>query len=204
MFENIVVDPTVRPIISTGLSKTQKQSKSKFTREDDLKLIQLVMSRNDRDWVWISQQMPNRNPRQCRERWYNYLDPSLHKGGWTPEEDQLLLEKKKEMGPHWNAIARFFKGRSGNSVRNRWLLIMRHEEKNNNDSTQEPIEVKIPPIVPPDLERKIIQQKMTFSIDTNNCCKRLNSHIDTVLIPKNPVNLFLCTDEEVNFLDFFD
>ena len=203
MFDNIVVDPTVRPIISTGLSKTQKQSKSKFSPEDDLKLIQLVMSRNDRDWVWIAQQMSNRNPRQCRERWYNYLDPSLHKGGWTPEEDQLLLEKKKEMGPHWNAIARFFRGRSGNSVRNRWLLIMRHEEKNNNDMLQEPVEIKIPPIVPADLEREIVQKK-TFSIDTDNCCKRLAAHIDTVLMPKDSINIFIDSPESLDFLDFFN
>ena len=67
----IIIDPAVRPIISTGLSKTQKQAKSKFSKEDDLKLISLVMSRNDRDWVWIAQQMTNRNPRQCRERYKN-------------------------------------------------------------------------------------------------------------------------------------
>ena len=199
----IIIDPAVRPIISTGLSKTQKQAKSKFSKEDDLKLISLVMSRNDRDWVWIAQQMTNRNPRQCRERWYNYLDPSLHKGGWTPEEDRLLMEKKKEMGPHWNAIARFFSGRSGNSVRNRWLLIMRHEEKSNNDLSQEPIEIRIPPIVPPDLEEQIIKKK-TLSFDTDSCCVRLSNHLDKVLIPKSDINLFIIAEEEMDFLMNFD
>ena len=200
---DIAVDLGVRPIISTDLSKNkQKQSKSKFSREDDIKLISLVMSRNDRDWVWISQQMPNRNPRQCRERWYNYLDPSLHKGGWSKEEDQLLLEKKKEMGPHWNAIARFFSGRSGNSVRNRWLLIMRHEEKNNTDNTQEPIEIKIPPIVPADLQKEIFEKKYTKSDEMKIDESDISDKFDDLLMPKEKLDLFSHsgTDQELFYL----
>ncbi|EAY01795.1 Myb-like DNA-binding domain containing protein [Trichomonas vaginalis G3] len=188
--------PAVRPIISTSLSKNGKQSKCKFTREDDLKLISLVMSRPERDWVWISQQMANRNPRQCRERWYNYLDPSLQKGGWTPEEDQLLIEKKKEMGPHWNAIARFFAGRSGNSVRNRWLLIMRHEEKNNTD-VPEPVEVKIPPIIPAgiEVETEVLHPQTNISLDEK---------LDSILMPREDVNMFNTSVDDFDFLLNFE
>ena len=32
-----------------------------------------------------------RSPKQCRERWNNYLDPSKDHGEWTPEEDRSLF-----------------------------------------------------------------------------------------------------------------
>ena len=114
---------------STNTAKIAKPGKCKFTQEEDIKLVHLIMSRKEHDWSWIASQMPNRNPRQCRERWANYLDPNLHKGAWTDEEDQIILEKKKIHGQKWSVIASFLKGRSGNDVRNRWLMIMRHNGK---------------------------------------------------------------------------
>ena len=106
-----------------------KPAKSKFTLEEDEVLTQLVMTSVVLDWNQIAAKMPNRNPRQCRERWQNYLDPHLTQNEWTEEEDKLIIQKQEELGPRWNAIARFFKGRSGNSIRNRYLMIQRHNEK---------------------------------------------------------------------------
>ena len=103
--------------------------KSKFTPEEDKKLLQLVQNSTDVDWSYIASQLPNRNPRQCRERWQNYLNPDLKAQIWTEEEDRLILERYNEMGPHWNAIGRTFVGRSGNAVRNRYLVLMRHQKK---------------------------------------------------------------------------
>lgn len=117
------------PQFPTNAGKITKTSKCKFTQEEDIKLVHLIMARKEHDWSWIASQMPNRNPRQCRERWANYLDPNLHKGAWTEEEDQIILEKKKIHGQKWSIIASYLKGRSGNDVRNRWLMIMRHNGK---------------------------------------------------------------------------
>lgn len=166
--------------------KEGKSGKCKFTPEDDVRLVQLVMSRADRDWIWISQQMVNRNPRQCRERWHNYLDPSLQRGGWTPEEDKLLIEKKKEMGPHWNAIARFFSGRSGNSIRNRWLLILRHEEKMNEKS-----------ISTEDSSRKSEAEPSSTTANTSNGKQpTIDDYIDTLFKPSHPVDIFSTTGND--------
>ena len=38
-----------------------------------------------------SEQQYFRRPKQCRERWRNYLDPDISKGDWTPAEDNTLL-----------------------------------------------------------------------------------------------------------------
>ena len=34
--------------------------------------------------------MPERNGKQCRERWVNHLGPRLRKGSWDDEEKETL------------------------------------------------------------------------------------------------------------------
>lgn len=104
----------------------------KFSPVDDAKLIKLVSKMDKVDWVKISHKMKNKTPRQCRERWNNYLNPELHQVEWSEEEDTLLMNKFNEIGAHWNEIAKFFKGRSGNNVRNRFLTLSRRNRKNKN------------------------------------------------------------------------
>lgn len=107
----------------------QKIVKSKFTPEEDQKLFNLVNGLQEVDWSAIAKQFSHRNSRQCRERWQNYLNPNLIKDNWTEEDDRLLLDRYNEMGPHWNAIGRTLGNRSGNSVRNRYLVLMRFQQK---------------------------------------------------------------------------
>lgn len=33
----------------------------------------------------------NRNGKQCRERWYNFLNPEINREPFTSEEDLLIL-----------------------------------------------------------------------------------------------------------------
>jgi hypothetical protein len=63
--------------------------------------------------------MPDLTPRvflpsphwQCRERWLNHLDPSINKGEWTEEEDQILLKAQAQWGNSWTKIAELLPGR---------------------------------------------------------------------------------------------
>ena len=121
------------------VSQTKKEipikwKKNKFTPEEDRKLESLIQKYGAGDWLNISQMMGTRNPRQCRERWNNYLNPQLRVDPWTIEEDQLLVMKYQELGPHWAKIARCFMHRSDNSVRNRWQLLLRQSAKRNSSS----------------------------------------------------------------------
>jgi hypothetical protein len=101
--------------------------KVKFTPQEDQELIRLVGEIGTKDWVQIANQLGSRNPRQCRERYKNYLDPSINHGEWSAAEDALLIQKYGELGPKWNAISKSFNDRSDNSLRNRWNLIGRHK-----------------------------------------------------------------------------
>lgn len=99
--------------------------KVKFTEEEDKKLRRIIRQYGTRNWLKVSSLMKTRNPRQCRERWNNYLNPDLTNDPWTPEEDRLLEEKYAELGQSWNAISKFFVGRSDNSLRNRYMKLSR-------------------------------------------------------------------------------
>lgn len=35
--------------------------------------------------------LPGRLGKQCRERWFNHLDPTVKKTEWTPHEDEVLF-----------------------------------------------------------------------------------------------------------------
>ncbi|CAE7520618.1 MYB3R3, partial [Symbiodinium sp. KB8] len=65
--------------------------------------------------------------RQCRERWFNHLDPSIKKDPWSAEEDRILEEAQCSIGNKWCEIAKLLPGRSENSVKNRWNSAMRRK-----------------------------------------------------------------------------
>lgn len=58
----------------------------------------------------ISDHMPGRVGKQCRERYLNHLDPSLRHGPWTDEEEQLLLSLHARLNNQWAEIARQIPG----------------------------------------------------------------------------------------------
>jgi hypothetical protein len=105
----------------------------KFTPEDDERLANLIRQHGSKDWFVIAMIMGNRNARQCRDRYNNYLNPGLHHGEWTHEEDELLRAKHKEYGAKWHKISAFFVNRSDIGLRNRWLILARHKAREERD-----------------------------------------------------------------------
>jgi hypothetical protein len=77
--------------------------------------------------------MHPRIPRQCRERWTQYLNPSVQNPPWTPEEDILLAKKFNEFGPRWKAITACFTNRSRNSIKNHWMTKLKHKDQSESD-----------------------------------------------------------------------
>ena len=103
--------------------------KQKFTEDDDRKLIQLVQQFGTKSWAEVAAAMGNRNQRQCKERWMNYLSPMVRNTPWTPEEDELLKQKVSELGQKWVRIAKFFPMRTDINIKNRYLVLMRRSRK---------------------------------------------------------------------------
>lgn len=108
--------------------------KNPFTFEEDELLQKLVDSYGTNNWKTISILMKkynfNRNVRQCKDRYYHYLDPRIkQKVEWTDDEDNFLLCKVAEMGNKWKAMESYFPGRTDISLRNRYKLLLRKESK---------------------------------------------------------------------------
>lgn len=98
---------------------TSNTVRKKFTEAEDRKLIALVSQYGARRWNRIAKEMEGRSGRQCRDRFQNYLNPAIYIREWTPQEDERLIEKIKEVGPRFKTLSKFFPGRSHNDVMNR-------------------------------------------------------------------------------------
>jgi hypothetical protein len=99
--------------------------KHKFTSAEDALLCSIVEEIGTVDWTIVARRMSPFTTRQCRERWTNYLHPTIGNTQWTPAEDQFLEMKYAEIGPNWRAIAALFPTRSKNNVKNRWNRLQR-------------------------------------------------------------------------------
>ena len=109
---------------------------NKFSYVEDKRLKELVSKYGEKDWVLISSMMKGRNSRQCRERWTHHLSPHINQKEFTIEEDQLLLAKYDELGPHWKIISQFFEGRTDQMIKNRFYLLQRQIKREINGFKQ--------------------------------------------------------------------
>jgi hypothetical protein len=99
---------------------TTPARKQPFTEAEDDLIRDFVRANGAKNWHYIASRLENRTPKQCRERWHNHLDPSIHKGPWSADEDQILAEKQIILGNKWAEIARCLPGRTEGLVKNRW------------------------------------------------------------------------------------
>ncbi|CAE7267750.1 MYB3R3 [Symbiodinium sp. KB8] len=99
--------------------------KGPWTDEEDKLVIALVARLGTKKWSLIAQCLNGRLGKQCRERWYNHLDPSINKGPFTVEEDIQLLTTKIRDGTKWASIAAQMPGRTDNMLKNRYNSTLR-------------------------------------------------------------------------------
>lgn len=110
-----------------------KLHKNPFSIEEDKLILKLVEIIGENNWVDIAKYMKkknyDRNSRQCRDRYYHYLNPNINKLMWSKEEDDLLMEKVENEGKKWKKFEKFFPGRTEVQLRNRYNLLARKMEK---------------------------------------------------------------------------
>ncbi|KAI4966900.1 hypothetical protein ZWY2020_035615 [Hordeum vulgare] len=75
----------------------------KNTEDEILKAA--VMKYGKNQWARISSLLVRKSAKQCKARWYEWLDPSIKKTEWTREEDEKLLQLAKLMPTQWRTIA---------------------------------------------------------------------------------------------------
>lgn len=75
----------------------------KNTEDEVLKAA--VMKYGLNQWARISSLLVRKSAKQCKARWYEWLDPAIKKTEWTREEDEKLLHLAKLMPTQWRTIA---------------------------------------------------------------------------------------------------
>ena len=114
------------PICNTSESSTLRK---RFSPQEDMLIKNLALNK-ELSWDDIAKRLPGRTGRQCRDRYNNYLNKLVIHKEWSPEEDKIIIQKYKELGPRWAQISNFLEGRSGNNVKNRWYKYIIKRENN--------------------------------------------------------------------------
>ncbi|XP_059303412.1 uncharacterized protein LOC132055548 isoform X1 [Lycium ferocissimum] len=113
----------------------------KWSADEDKRLKVAVMLFHPKSWKNLGQSVPWRTPIwkkvapyvpgrthvQCRERWFNSLDPSLKLDPWTKEEDLKLKSAIDEHGYSWSKVAACVHPRTDNQCRRRWKALFPNE-----------------------------------------------------------------------------
>ncbi|KAG1171261.1 hypothetical protein G6F70_005088 [Rhizopus microsporus] len=103
-------------------SPRPSRERAPWTPEEDnlLRLAVQLYGDKTEKWSKIAACVPGRTNKNCRKRWFHSLDPSLRKGAWTDEEDQLLREGVSKYPNQWSKIADMLEGRTDDQCAKRW------------------------------------------------------------------------------------
>ncbi|KAH1239308.1 Transcription factor MYB88 [Glycine max] len=112
-----------------GESKKKERHIVTWTQEEDDILREQIGIHGTENWAIIASKFKDKTTRQCRRRWYTYLNSDFKKGGWSAEEDMLLCEAQKVFGNRWTEIAKVVSGRTDNAVKNRFSTLCRKKQK---------------------------------------------------------------------------
>ncbi|KAL8137171.1 hypothetical protein V2J09_003172 [Rumex salicifolius] len=109
--------------------------KGAWAAEEDAKLVEFVGLYGHGRWSSLAQAAGlQRTGKSCRLRWMNYLRPNVRHGGFSLDEQLLILQLHFRWGNRWAKIAEQLPGRTDNDIKNYWRTrILKHAKHLNCD-----------------------------------------------------------------------
>ncbi len=86
------------------VSQSKPTANRPWSKEEDNEIVAFVDRFGPRSWSLIASRLPGRKGKQCRERWYNQLDPSINTLPWTASEDFVLIQAHQAVPAHFFLI----------------------------------------------------------------------------------------------------
>ena len=120
--------------------------KGPWTIVEDEALMEWVKLEGPTKWTICATKVPGRSGKQCRERWFNTLDPDVKKGDWQEAEDKIIFRLYHRVGPKWTEMAKYLPGRTDNSIKNRFYSTIRKAKNKTSETLFDPIAVPEAPI----------------------------------------------------------
>ncbi|XP_028804586.1 transcription factor MYB88-like isoform X2 [Neltuma alba] len=156
-------------------SKKKERHIVSWTQEEDDILREQISIHGTDNWTIIASKFKDKTTRQCRRRWYTYLNSDFKKGGWSPEEDMLLCEAQKIFGNRWTEIAKVVSGRTDNAVKNRFTTLCKKRAKYEALAKEN----NSPPLINSNNKRIIFQQVYTTDAASEAAAsiKKIRAHI---------------------------
>ncbi|UYV75368.1 CDC5L, partial [Cordylochernes scorpioides] len=102
--------------------------------EDEI-LKAAVMKYGKNQWSRIASLLHRKSAKQCKARWYEWLDPSIKKTEWTREEEEKLLHLAKLMPTQWRTIAPII-GRTAAQCLEHYEYLLDQAQRKEADGTQ--------------------------------------------------------------------
>jgi hypothetical protein len=137
--DDVSVDDNANDANADSVADTQSNPRatgifSRWTPQEDATLTSAVTNTHKKKygngyrvhWDAVAALVTGRTRKQCVNRWYAFLDPSIvratgRSGNWAEDEDIKLKESVRLNGDQsWAAIAALVPGRTGKQCRMRW------------------------------------------------------------------------------------
>uniref|UniRef100_A0A8C1GGT0 CDC5 cell division cycle 5-like (S. pombe) n=1 Tax=Cyprinus carpio TaxID=7962 RepID=A0A8C1GGT0_CYPCA len=126
----------------------------RFVLEFDEILKAAVMKYGKNQWSRIASLLHRKSAKQCKARWYEWLDPSIKKTEWSREEEEKLLHLAKLMPTQWRTIAPIIGRTAAQCLEHyEYLLDKAAQRENEDDVGDDPRKLK-PGEIDPNPETK--------------------------------------------------